>query len=209
MARHPHKGDVTELVKEKRAVEVLKRRGVKWIQKPTRSLTPSAAAERRKRKVDLEVGRRTITELVGAIEKLEVSPKLNSVLRKIAIAGISELWHETKSEIARRRELVKGNDTRIDVDRQIRKGIEDAKARQVIGWIVELLISREAYQRTGGYYAREPGQLKDLAALFKVDRAAIRKAVTTEMAPKRKARKKAPRKKARKKTAKKKAAKRG
>ena len=156
MVQHPHKGDMVELVKEKGAIEVLKRKGVKWLTK--RSQTPSAAKERTKRKIDLEVGRRTIAQLVERVDALKLTPKVSGVLRMIAISGTAELWHETKTEIARRRGLLTPKATLSDADRKIRSSLESAGAGAILGWIVEILMSREAYQRTGPYQSLEPAR---------------------------------------------------
>jgi ParB/RepB/Spo0J family partition protein len=157
-------GKVVEVVEKKAASDVLREKGsklVKELQRSAAGADPGAKAER-KRQEQKRLGiQYAITAIVEKAEKHEAN---DAFVRFITESVLDLAWHDTATDVARRRELEFGKGVRpeLALDRLF-KGLSSTQVR---GLLVELLVTRGAYF---GYQTGHTDRLKDAAKLFGVD----------------------------------------
>lgn len=191
IARDPESGQIHRLVREKDADQVLKDK-YDWA-KPKRSTVSQEDKKRREQsKIDAEVKRRVLGEIVAGAEASTNNGKEFWVC--LANGTIERAWHDTLKDIVSRRGLQaeKLKFGGWDLAGCLRKAAAEMTIPQLQALTLEICML-PLVTGNGKHYDSDRSEAEAvLLSLFSVDRTAIRKAVVKELGAKKKPKAKKP-----------------
>lgn len=167
LAKDPDTGLVVELVDRKLADKAKGAEDRSGRSKPDASEAAANRRERLKDQARKEATRRCIAAIVQKVEALVAWEGVGEkLLRPLAFATLEATWHDGRSELAKRRGWLDGDErpkskSRVaPVGEKLEAAVEKAPARELAGVIVELILSRGAPTR----WSDKPGDEWDAVA---------------------------------------------